>query len=106
MNISLLDWLPGSEADWCHNGLLQGDKAGKPGATQLEKSEREIKNAAQSGAKGLRVPTSKELLVQACIQNEEGKIWCLQVVVHYEAKVFPSTSVTALRGKASPVEVL
>lgn len=69
---------------------LQSGKAGKPGATQLEKSEREMKNISQSRAKGLRVPTSKELLVQACVQTEEGKIWCPQVVVHYERKFSPT----------------
>lgn len=58
---------------WRHHGQLQNGKAGKPGATQLEKSEslciRETKSAAQPEAKGLRGPTSKELLVQACVQS-------------------------------------
>lgn len=101
MNISILDWLSGSEADWCHNGLLQSGKAGKRGATQLEKSERETKNAAQSRAKSLRGPTSKELLVQACVQTEEDKIWCPQVVVHCERKFSP-IQVLQLWGERPP----
>ena len=44
--------------------------------------------------------------MRACVQTEEGKIWCSQVVVCYEAKACPNTSVAVLRGKAAPKEVL